>query len=256
MRPPLPPAFLKAPITHRGYHDAALRRPENSLRAFQAAVDAGYGIELDVQVSSDGHAMVFHDETLDHLTGRAGSLVDLTAAELGRITLRDSDEKIPTLAQVLAQVAGRVPVLIEIKDRGDTRAPTDRQLTSAVAVLLTGYAGPAAVMSFNPHAVAEMAEFIPRIPRGLVTEDYDPANNVPIPAEVCARLRGIPDYDRTGSSFISHKASDLGRPRVGELKREGAAILCWTIRSRAQEAQARKIADNITFEGYAAAIPA
>lgn len=256
MRVPLPPDFLKAPLTHRGYHDAARGRPENSLPAFQAAVEAGYGIELDVQVTADGHAVVFHDDVLDHLTARTGPVAALTAVQLGRIALRNSDEKIPTLAQVLALVAGRVPVLVEMKDRGDTRAPTDGQLSSAVAVLLTGYAGPAAVMSFNPYIMAEMAEFIPRIPRGLVTEDYDPANNVPIPPEVCARLRGIPDYDRTASSFISHKASDLGRARVAELKRQGAAILCWTIRSRAAEKKARKIADNITFEGYAAAIPA
>jgi hypothetical protein len=111
-------------------------------------------------------------------------------------------------------------------------------------------------MSFNPHLMDEMARFIPRIARGLVTEDYDPADNVPIPADVCARLRGIPDYDRTASSFISHKASDLGRARVADLKRQGAAILCWTIRSLAAEKKARKVADNITFEGYAAAIPA
>jgi glycerophosphoryl diester phosphodiesterase len=256
MRVPLPPAFLKAPIAHRGYHDAARGRPENSLPAFQAAVDAGYGIELDVQITADGQAMVFHDDTLDHLTTRTGPVAALTAAQLGQIALRDSLEKIPSLAQVLALVAGRVPVLVEMKDRGDTRAPTDGQLSSAVAVLLTGYAGPAAVMSFNPHLMDEMARFIPRIARGLVTEDYDPADNVPIPADVCARLRGIPDYDRTGSSFISHKASDLGRARVADLKRQGAAILCWTIRSRAAEKKARKVADNITFEGYAASIPA
>ncbi len=256
MHTPLPKAFLTTPLAHRGYHDATRRRPENSLSAFQAAIAAGYGIELDVQVSADGHAVVFHDETLDRMTARTGPVVDLTAAELGRIALRESDDRIPTLAQVLALVAGRVPVLIEIKDRLDSMTPTDGQLASAVAVLLTGYAGPAAVMSFNPHVVADMAGFIPRIPRGLTTEDFDPANNVPIPPEVCGRLCDIPDYDRTGSSFISHKASDLARPRVAELKRKGAAILCWTIRSRADEKKARKIADNITFEGYAAAIPA
>ncbi len=252
----LPQAFLTTPFAHRGYHDAPRGRPENALSAFKAAVDAGYGIELDVQLTADGHAMVFHDDNLDRLTGQSGRVVDLTAVELGRIALRNSDDRIPTLAQVLALVAGRVPVLIEMKDRLDDMRPTDGQLASAVAVLLTGYPGPAAVMSFNPHAVADMARFIPRIPRGLTTEDYDPANNVSIPPDVCARLRDIPDYERTGSSFISHKASDLGRVRVAELKRQGAAILCWTIRSREEEAKARKIAQNITFEGYAAAIPA
>jgi hypothetical protein len=123
-------------------------------------------------------------------------------------------------------------------------------------VLLTGYGGPAAVMSFNPHAMADMAQFIPRIPRGLTTDDFDPAEYASLSGDRRDHLRAIRDYDRVGASFISHKATDLGRRRVGELKRQGAAILCWTIRSRAAETKARKIAQNITFEGYAAAIPA
>jgi glycerophosphoryl diester phosphodiesterase len=251
MRVPLPPSFLKAPFAHRGYHDAAQRRPENALSAFRAAVAAGYGIELDVQLTADGH-----DETLDRMTGQSGPVGDFTAAELGQIGLRDSNDRISTLAEVLATVAGRVPLLIEMKDGLDSMAATDGKLASAVAVLLTGYAGPVAVMSFNPHAIADMARFIPRIPRGLTTDPYGSVEYARLPKDVRAHLRAITDYDRTGCSFISHKASDLARPRVAELKRQGAAILCWTIRSPDQEAKVRKIAQNITFEGYAATIPA
>jgi hypothetical protein len=111
-------------------------------------------------------------------------------------------------------------------------------------------------MAFNPHCVAQMARLAPDLPRGLTTEAYDPVLNAPIPAEVCDYLREIPDYDRTGSSFISHQASDLGRPRVAELKAQGANILCWTIRSPEAEAEARRIADNVTFEGYLPTLPA
>ncbi len=256
MRASLPETMLTTPLAHRGYHDAARRRPENALSAFQAAVTAGYGIELDVQVTADGHAVVFHDDTLDRLTDRPGPVAALTAAELGRIALRDSDDRIPTLAQVLALVGGRVPLLIEMKDRLDDMAPSDGRLASAVAVLLTGYAGPAAVMSYNPHAVADIARFMPHIPRGLTTDDYDAVEYARLPAARRDHLRDIADYDRVGASFVSHKASDLGRPRVAALKRQGAAILCWTIRSHLEEAKARRIADNITFEGYAAVIPA
>lgn len=247
----LPPAFLTMPLAHRGYHDAARRRPENALSAFQAAVDAGFGIELDVQLSADGQAMVFHDDTLDRMTTSTGAILDHTAAELGKITLRDSDDLIPTLPQVLALVAGKVPLLIEIKELLDTMQDTSGRLESAVAHALEGYFGPVAVMSFNPNCMAHMARLAPTVPRGITTEDYDPQNCAPIPAEVCAKLRGIPDYDRTGASFISHKASDLARPRVADLKAQGAAILCWTIRSAEQERLARQIANNITFEGYA-----
>lgn len=252
----LDPAFLTVPLAHRGYHDKSKRRPENSVAAFRAAIDAGYGIELDVQLTADGQAVVFHDDTLDRLTARTGPVNALTAAALAKIALRDSDETIPTLVQVLELVTGRAPLLIEIKDNLDTMLPGSGRLETAVAQALSNYRGPVAVMSFNPHCVAEMARVAPEIARGLTTEDYDPAKSAPIPDAVCAALRDIPDFARTGSSFISHKAGDLGRPRVTELKTQGAIILCWTIRSPQAEAKARQIAHNITFESYAAALPA
>ena len=252
----LPAAFLAAPLAHRGYHDKTKRRPENSLAAFGAAIEAGYGIELDVQLTADGEAMVFHDETLGRLTDTTGRVDALTAAQLGNIILRDSEERIPTLGQVLHLVAGRVPLLIEIKDQMDTMLPGSGRLEAAVAKALADYQGPVAVMSFNPHCVAEMARIAPGVPRGITTDDYDPAKSAPIPEAVCSALRTIPDYARTLSSFISHKAADLARPRVAELKAQGAAVLCWTIRSAEAEAKAREIADNITFEGYAAALGA
>jgi glycerophosphoryl diester phosphodiesterase len=248
----LPPAFLTTPIAHRGYHSLDEGRPENSLGAFRAAIASGYGIELDVQQSADGQAMVFHDDDLDRLTHRTGPVKNHKADVLNSFLLRGSDEPIPTLGQVLALVAGRVPLLIEIKDNLGTMAETEGRLEQAVADALANYHGPVAVMSFNPHAVAHMARIAPDIPRGLTTEAYDPAHNAPIPPAVCDRLRDIPDYDATGSAFISHQASDLNRPRVAALKSQGAAILCWTIRSPEEEAEARKIAHNITFEGYAA----
>lgn len=250
--PHLDPRFLTTPLAHRGYHDRKLRRPENSSGAFRAAVAAGYGIELDVQVSADGQAMVFHDDVLDRLTEQRGPVRDLGAAQLGAIALRHSDESIPTLPEVLAAVAGKVPLLIEIKSNLDTMTDTDGRLEAAVARALAGYAGPAAVMSFNPHCVAHMARLAPQIARGITTESYDIDRNKPIPPETCDRLRGIPDYDATGSCFISHEAADLGRARVRDLKANGAVILCWTVRSPAEEAEARRVADNITFEGYAA----
>lgn len=255
-RVPLPDGFLSLPIAHRALHDRAAGRIENSARAITAAVAAGYGIEIDLQLSSDGQAMVFHDETLDRLTDESGPVNARTAAELGRIRLTGTTDTIPTLAQVLALIDGRVPLLIEIKDQSLTMGPTDGRLEAATASALAGYSGPVALMSFNPASVAHMARLAPDLPRGLTTSAYDPDDWSPLPPDICARLREVPDYDPTGSSFISHEARDLARPRVADLKAQGAAILCWTIRSPQDEATARAVADNVTFEGYAAKLPA
>ena len=256
-RIPLPPDFLRLPLAHRGFHDRAAGRIENSLSAIRAAIAAGYGIEIDLQLSSDGVPMVFHDDALDRLTSETGPVRARTAETLTGIRLQGSNDTIPTFAQVLALVAGRVPLLVELKAPSPTMSDTDENLESASAAALHGYRGPVALMSFNPHAVAHLARLAPLLPRGLTTSAYDPDDWHPLPPAACARLREIPDYDRTQSSFISHEAADLSfRPRVTELKAQGAKILCWTIRSPAAEAQARRIAQNITFESYPAAFPA
>ena len=255
-RVPLPESFLRLPIAHRALHDRARGVIENSPSAIRAAVKAGYAIEIDLQLSSDGVPMVFHDEELDRLTDETGLVNVRTAAELGRIRLKGSSDTIPTLAEVLALIGGKVPLLIEIKDQTMVMGPTDGRLEAATAEALKGYKGDMALMSFNPHSVAHMARLARHLPRGITTSAYDPDDWAPLPVDVCDRLRPIPDYDATGSSFISHEGRDLGRERVADLKAQGAKILCWTIRSAADEALARRVADNVTFEGYLAALPA
>jgi len=252
----LAPEFLTAPLAHRGYHDSAQGRPENSLAAFEAAIDAGYGIELDVQLSSDGHAKVFHDYHLDRLTEEKGQVNNRTAAELRQIKLKNSTETIPTFSQALARIAGRVPLLVEIKDQDGVMGSNVGPLEKAVADALADYSGPVGVMSFNPNAVREFARFSPDTPRGLTTSAFPAAEWPLVSAETRAHLRLIKDYESLGASFISHHAGDLGSARVQELKGAGAKILCWTIRSQQAEDAARKNADNVTFEGYAAQLPA
>ncbi|WP_319824999.1 glycerophosphodiester phosphodiesterase family protein [Thalassovita sp.] len=252
----LPPAFLKAPLAHRAYHDSAAGRVENSASAIRAAISHGYGIEIDLQLSGDGQAMVFHDYDLKRLTGETGPVQQRSAVQLGRIRLTGGHDTIPTFAQVLDLVAGRVPLLVELKDQDGAMGANVGRLEHAAAVALRGYDGPVAVMSFNPHSVLQMAKHAPDVPRGLTTSAYAQKDWQLLPTGTRDRLRDIPDYDSVGACFISHEAADLSRPRVADLKRRGADVLCWTIRSAAAEAEARKVADNVTFEGYAAAIPA
>ncbi len=256
MPAPLHPDFLRLPLAHRGLHDRAAGRPENSRSAVRAAVRAGYGVEIDLQPSAEGVPMVFHDHDLTRLTGQAGAVRARSAAELGALRLLGTEEGIPTLAEVLALVAGKVPLLVEIKDQDGAMGPDTGGFEARVAEALKGYTGPLAVMSFNPHAVTAFAAAAPGTAVGLITGAYDPAAWAPLPAATCERLRAIPDYARSGASFISHDHADLARPRVAELRAQGAAVLCWTIRSPEAEAAARQHAQNITFEGYAAPFPA
>ncbi|CUH63179.1 Glycerophosphoryl diester phosphodiesterase [Thalassovita gelatinovora] len=252
----LPEDFLRRPIAHRALHDVVQGRAENSPAAIAAAINAGYGIEIDLQLSADGQAIVFHDYDLTRLTGEPGPIQRRTAEDLGRITLLGGTDTVPTLRQVLDQVAGQVPLLIEIKDQDGVMGANVGKLEAAAAAALQGYDGPVALMSFNPHSVLKMAILCPDIPRGLTTSSYTQEDWKLLPKGIRDRLRDIPDYDHTGSCFISHEANDLNRPRVTDLKRRGAAVLCWTIRSPEAEAEARKIAQNVTFEGYLADNPA
>lgn len=252
MTPRLPDAFLGPPIAHRGLHDRPAGIIENSMPAINAAVAAGYGIEIDIQPDAHGAARVFHDYDLKRLTGAEGAIADIDDAGLATLRLTGSSAAIPLLTDVLAAVDGRVPLLVEIKDQDRRLGPGVGPLERAVAAALDGYAGPVAVMSFNPHSVAAFAAVAPAVPRGLVTERFIPEVWTDVPADRLAALARMEDADRLGISFISHDHRDLQSPEVARMKAAGHAILCWTVRSPAAEAAARQVAHNITFEKYRA----
>ncbi len=245
----LPGAFLTAPLAHRGLHDVTRGIPENSRAAVSAAIAAGYGVEIDLQLSADGAAMVFHDYTLGRLTGRNGQVRHLPAADLARLPLIGNGEGIATFADMLALVGGRAPLLVELKDQTGAMTPDTGRLEAAAAQALQGYTGPVALMSFNPHSVAALARLAPAIPRGLTTSCFhEPKMHLPEARR--AELACIPDLGRVGAGFVSHRLADLDMDRIAEIKAAGQAILCWTVKSPADEAFARTVADNITFEGY------
>ena len=247
----LPDAFLQAPIAHRGLHDENAQRAENSRAAICAAAAGGYGIEIDLQLSKDGQAVVFHDYALDRMTNETGFVNRYSAADLTAITLKHSGgETLPSLTDILALIDGKVPLLIELKDQDGQMGARVGRLERATIQALKPYRGPVAVMSFNPNSVLQMASLVPDVPRRLISEAHSAEDWPMLPAGTRDRLRSIPDYRSTQSCFISHDVNDLERARVAELKAHGATILCWTIRSTTIEVTARDIAHNITFEGY------
>jgi glycerophosphoryl diester phosphodiesterase len=157
-------------VAHRGLWSPG-GPPENSLGAFQAACARGFGIELDVQLSADGEAMVFHDETLERMTGVKGRLADRTAAELSELRLKDTDERIPTLLEALAEIGRRALVQIELKTPYGAVGPLEQR----VHELIIDHAGPVAVIGFNPYSHAWFAERFPGVLRGLDSHAYTTA---------------------------------------------------------------------------------
>jgi glycerophosphoryl diester phosphodiesterase len=247
------PAWLVArPIAHRGLHDAAKGVVENTLGAAEAAIRGGFAIECDVQLSRDGEAIAFHDDALGRLTRARGAVSERTVAEIQATAFRDSDERVPTLAQLLAGVAGRTPLICELKSRfdGDTR------LADRVAALAREYDGPLAIKSFDPAPIAHLRARGTGIgPLGIVAEasyrgrywrDLSAAQK-----EACAAFLHYPD---TRPDFLSWSVDDLPHPTPFLLRRlEELPVMTWTVRTAEQRRTALRWADQIVFEGDATA---
>ena len=229
--------LIERPFAHRGLHGGG--RIENSRAAFEAAIAAGHGIELDVQASRDGEAVVFHDAELGRLTGVSGRVAERSAAELGRIRLTGSNETIPTLAQALALIAGRTGLLIELK------APERRAdaLSGAVARSLAGYKGPVAAMSFNPEAVRWFARHEPERLRGLVVTEAGRRWRGSL-ARRLAWWRARPD-------FLAYDLRDLPSAFAAARRADGVPVLTWTCRSDSDWARGGEHADQIIYEAAA-----
>lgn len=243
-----PDWLVARPIAHRGLHDRAAGRPENTLAAALAAVERGYAIECDVRLSADGEAMVFHDETLGRLTASQGRLGDRPAAELESLSVAGTAETVPSLPRFLAAIAGRTPLVIEVKSDYDG----DSRLARRVAELALAYAGPVALKSFDPAIVGALAALAPGLPRGIVAETTqdDPAYGL-LPPELRRSLANLLHLGETRPDFLSWRVDDLpcAATYLGRLL-GGLPVMTWTVRSPEQRARAAAHADQIVFEGF------
>jgi glycerophosphoryl diester phosphodiesterase len=221
--------LLSAPIAHRGLWRVG-GRPENSLAAFEAACAGGYGIELDVRLTADGEAVVFHDETLERMTAESGLVEEQTAEALAALTLLGSDQHIPTLEQTLALVGQRALILVELK----TPPGQEGLLEAGAAALLAVHPGPVGVLSFNADALAWMAAHAPDLARGL---------NARTPSDLGA-------IDRVHPHFLSVSLDLANHPRVQDWRAAGRAVIAWTAHRPADAARLHSLADNLIFEGF------
>jgi glycerophosphoryl diester phosphodiesterase len=236
------------PIAHRGLHDAASGFIENTAGAGRAAIAAGYGIEVDVQISADDEAMVHHDAVLGRLTEGDERLDRLSAAALKRVTFRGSEERMMTLGELCDLVGSRVPILAELKSRFDG----DDRLPSRVAAVLTSYTGPVAPMSFDPMQLALLRQKAPRLPRGIVAAKYRPHpywDQMPVwlrcgMGSLLPALTGRPHFVAYAIDNLPALAPFLARHALC------LPLLTWVVRTEAERQRAARYADQMIFEGF------
>jgi len=197
------------PVAHRGLHDVSAGVIENTASAFRAAIDGGFAIETDVQLSADGEAMVHHDFALGRLTLGSRQLAAMTAAGLKEVPFKATTDRIMTLGELCGLVAGRVPLVIELKSRfdGDTR------LAARAAEVLKTYAGPATLMSFDPAPIAALREIAPGIPRGIVAErTYEDSEWRMLSDSQKRSFAHLTHGFHTRPHFIAYNVKDLPSP--------------------------------------------
>lgn len=245
------PSWLVAkPIAHRGLHDKANGVIENTLSAAEAAIARGFPIELDVQLTADNEAIVFHDFDLARLTDATGPVVERRLADLTGIGISGSKggDKIPSLKQFLDTIAGRVPLVIEIKSRFDG----DVRLTKRVCEILADYKGPFVVKSFDPFVVTTLRTSAPTITRGIIGElHFASKGDSFMSPELKHRLANLLHFSESQPQFVSWKVDDL--PCAGPYLCKvlgNLPVMTWTVRNPEQRARAEKHADQMVFEGF------
>lgn len=242
--------LTRRPIAHRGYHDARNGVIENTLGAAARAVEKGFSIEVDLLLSADEEIVVFHDDTLERLTEGSGRVDARTMAELRAIPMKGTDDRIPTLDDLLALVDGRVGLCLELKSEFP-RQPDDR-LVRRVAERLAVYRGPVVTKSFDPDVVEAANRIMPQIAHGVVADD---ASNLEYYARFTRierfALRHLLHAPRSRPKFVSYCVNDLPAPGPWVARRLfGLPVISWTVRSEEQRRRVLASADQIVFEGF------
>lgn len=225
---------------HRGLHGDGI--PENSLAAFRAACEAGYGMELDVHRTADGKLCVFHDSALQRMCGVPGRIEEKTLAELQSLSLAGTGEHIPSFEKVLEAVGGRTPLIVEIK--GETR---DTEVCRLTAEYLDTYAGKYCVESFNPLYIAWWRKNRPEVVRGVLSCHHKGGKTLRsrfrafVLTHYLLNVSARPD-------FLAHSISDRKNPAFRLARLLGGATVAWTCRSEKDKAACDGAFDVVIFE--------
>lgn len=244
-RPDVTP-FMGVLYAHRGLHDNFSSAPENSMAAFRKAVDAGFGIELDVQLSKDKVPIIFHDSTLDRICGVEGKVEDYTYEELQQFSLCKTIEKIPKFEDFLKLVDGRVPLIIEYKVHGGLA-----EICPIADKLLQTYNGPYCIESFNPLALLWYKRNREEIMRGQLADNFIKAGETALSPFLYFTLHHLLFNFLTKPDFIAYNHflyRDLSRRLCRRLYRAPAAA--WTIKNEEELKESRKEFDMFIFDSF------
>lgn len=234
---------------HRGYFDNDSAAPENSMAAFQAAMDAGYGIELDVQMSADGVPMVFHDADLERMCGVSGKIWEYTCAELQQMRLMNTEETIPTFAEVLALIDGQAPVIVEYKlDRVNT------DVCEAGNALLQNYEGDYCIQCFHPLALMWYKKNAPEVIRGQLSQSFWEEEKYHGDA-LYALLSYMIENVATRPDYIAYQFDDADNLSFRLCRAMGAKTAAWTLRDPADYEIAKEDFDLFIFDSFALEAP-
>jgi len=238
--------WLKRPIAHRGLHDAARGIIENSASAVTAAMGHGYAIEVDLQCAADHMPVVFHDATLDRLTDETGPVAARDVEALRAIPLKGSSDHILSLPDLLDRVGGYVPLVLEVKGPW----ARDGKFEANIAKQLADYAGPVAVMSFDPHSIAAFRTAAPNLPRGLVACRFNQEDWPGLTSMQRFAMRHLLTSVFARPQFIAYDIAAL--PALAPLIAKvlfGLPLLTWTVRTADDRERALRYADAMIFEG-------
>jgi glycerophosphoryl diester phosphodiesterase len=239
--------LFSPPIAHRGLWSPD-GPPENSLSAFQAACAGGYGIELDVQITADGEAVVFHDHGLLRMTGDGAHVRDRTLAELRGLRLAGTDEAIPTLSEALVEIGNRALVHIELKTPFGEVGPLEKR----VSEVLLDHHGPTCVIGFNPYSHAWFADHHPQILRGLDSYAWNDDGAAKLAPELRKSFAQLEHVEIARPDFLALDARMLPSPRAEVFRSRGMPVIAWTVRTLEEGERLEPYCDNVIFEGFKA----
>lgn len=243
-RKPKKKPYMGVLYAHRGLHDNLTNAPENSMNAFRKAVESGYGIELDVQLTKDGIPVIFHDFTLERICGVQGKISELTYEQLQKLHLLKSREKIPTLEEFLKMVDGRVPLIVELKVEW-----TDLSLCPAVHKLLSVYKGVYCIESFNPLVLLWYRRYHKKVMRGQLSTNFRYDGNYK--SFVHFLLTHLLTNWATKPDFIAYNCKFKEEPgrRICRKLYKSLAV-AWTVRDQEQLESLKNDFDLFIFDSF------